>query len=383
LELISKRLILLKPQKEIQNQSFLKRSLFNIVLSPFSVVYGAVVAFRNLLFDAEILKSLMFDIPTICVGNLAVGGTGKTPHTEYLLDLLSPRFKIATLSRGYKRTSKGYLLAQEPIDSLQIGDEPYQIYRKYSKVKVAVAEKRVEGMNNLVQHEDLDVVILDDAYQHRYVTPGLSILLTDYSRLYTDDCLLPAGRLRESASNAKRADIIVVTKCPENLNALDIRLVKNSIPLTEKQSLFLSSLSYGDLYPIFPKYVENPVCQQELGDGNFNIILVAGIVKPEPLAKHLGAFAKRLKTIYFADHHHFTKKDFDDIQFQFEHAFFSHKLIVVTEKDAARILCNPFFPDALKPYIYAIPIKVKILQNETESFNQKIMKYVIENPRIR
>lgn len=217
-------------------------------LYPASWLYGAAVMMRNKLFDWEVLQSKSFDIPIISVGNLAVGGTGKTPHTEYLIKSLCNQYNVAVLSRGYKRHTKGYVLATPESTARSIGDEPYQMHQKFPSVTVAVDEKRCHGIEKLLalQKPSIDVILLDDAFQHRYVKPGLSILLTDYHRLFCDDTLLPAGRLREPISGKNRAQIVIVTKCPQDIKPIDYNIITKRLNLYPYQQLFFSSFRYGN-----------------------------------------------------------------------------------------------------------------------------------------
>ena len=223
-------------------------------LYPVSWIYGAVVVMRNKLFDWGIFRSKSFDVPVICFGNLAVGGTGKTPHTEYLIKLLHDKYQVAVLSRGYKRRTKGYVLATPQCTAKTIGDEPYQMYTKFSSVTLAVDEKRCHGIEKLLKLKEpsTDVILLDDAFQHRHVKAGLNILLTDYHRLFCDDTLLPAGRLREPVSGKNRAQIVIVTKCPQDIKPIDYNIITKRLNLYPYQQLFFSSFRYGNLQPVFP-----------------------------------------------------------------------------------------------------------------------------------
>lgn len=223
-------------------------------LYPVSWIYGAVVTVRNKLFDWGFLRSKSFDVPVICIGNLSVGGTGKTPHTEYLIKLLRNSYHVAVLSRGYKRHSRGYVLATSQSTARSIGDEPYQMYTKFPSVTQAVDENRCHGIEQLlaIKEPSVEVVLLDDAFQHRYVKPGLSILLTDYHRLFCDDTLLPAGRLRESVNGKNRAQIVIVTKCPQDIKPIDYNIITKRLNLYPYQQLYFSSFRYGNLQPVFP-----------------------------------------------------------------------------------------------------------------------------------
>ncbi len=345
-----------------------------ILLFPFALLYGLITGIRNFLFDKGVLRSTEVDVPTICIGNLTVGGTGKTPHTEYVLSALQQQGRIAVLSRGYKRLTKGFQLAGQETDAATIGDEPYQIHRKYPNVVVAVDEQRVHGVHELtVRFPDLKAVVLDDAFQHRHIRPGLSILLTDYARLYTRDFLLPAGRLRERRKGSRRADLIVVSKCPPDLTADEMNRIRTEIAPHIGQQVFFSSLRYKPLQAVFPG--ANATFTPS---GDTGILLVAGIVSPQAIVGHLRPHAACVETLFFPDHHRFTPHDFETIQKKFVAMNFREKIIVVTEKDAARLL-SANYPDALKKVTYALPVEVFFLNNEDIVFTQKINYYVKEN----
>lgn len=354
-------------------------------LYPISWLYGMVIALRNKLFDWGYLRSKSFSIPVICIGNLAVGGTGKTPHTEYLIRLLQKRhFNIAVLSRGYKRASKGYLLATSESNVKALGDEPYQMKAKFSDIRVAVDKNRCHGIEQLLLLKDptVDVVLLDDAFQHRYVNAGLNILLTDYHRLFCEDALLPAGRLRESEKGKERAQIIIVTKCPEDIKPIDFNIIGKRLNLFPYQKLFFSTLQYGRLLPLFP---ETGNKERELSSLQKDevVLLVTGIASPAPLRKKLEEQTPHVKSLPFDDHHNFTDGDIQQIGEQFSQLKGESKLIITTEKDAARLCHHPAMNDTLKPFIYMLPIEIKILQDQQDTFNQNIIEYARAHSRNR
>ena len=360
----------------------MKKNSTHIALLPLSLLYGTITLLRNWLFDVNILKSTPFKIPIISIGNLSVGGTGKTPHTEFLLSILQNDWKTAVLSRGYKRKTKGFYLADIESNAAKLGDESFQIYRKHPKTVVAVDEKRVHGVCCLQSaHPDLQVVVLDDAYQHRYLQPGLSILLTDYHHLYSRDSILPLGRLREKRSGSKRANIIIVTKCPDDIRPIDMRLIETELAIEHKQNLFFSSFRYQEITPVFPKSVTKKRTLLTLQKNRSGILLVAGIVSPQAIVAHLEAYTDAVETLFFPDHHRFKQKDFNLIVKSLDAITTTDKILLVTEKDAARLISNPLFPEKLKARTYALPIKVEILQNEEALFTQKILEYVVENSR--
>ena len=360
----------------------MKKLVKHIILFPIALLYGIVTGIRNWLFDQEILSSTSFNIPTISVGNLSVGGTGKTPHTELILSILQSEWKTAVLSRGYKRKTKGFLLADTKSTSQTIGDEPFQIFLKFPDVTVAVDEKRVHGVRILMDRiPDLQAVVLDDAFQHRYIQPGLSILLTDYAHLYSQDMVLPAGRLREWKSGSKRANIIVVTKCPEDMKPIDMRVFETELKPENNQLLFFSCFKYNEIIPVFPQSDFEEWTFQKIKETNAEILLVAGIVSPKPILEKLEKYTTKVNTLFFEDHHAFQIKDFNSINKQFDSISTADKIILVTEKDAARLVTNTNFPDALKSRTFALPIRVEILHNQETLFIQKIKNYVIENSR--
>ncbi|ERI85268.1 tetraacyldisaccharide 4'-kinase [Bacteroides pyogenes F0041] len=358
-------------------------------LYPVSWLYGAVVRIRNKFFDWGVLQSKSFDAPIICIGNLAIGGTGKTPHTEYLIKLLHRKYRVAVLSRGYKRKSKGYVKATAESTAYTIGDEPYQMYVKYPSIVMAVDENRCHGIEKLLALKDptVDVVLLDDAFQHRYVKPGLNILLTDYNRLFCDDALLPAGRLREPVDGKNRAQIVIVTKCPENIKPIDYNIITKRIGLYPYQQLYFSSFRYGDLKPAFSSGAQDTHRGSETiplsALTNTEVVLVTGIASPADIKEKLKEHTATIEMISFDDHHQFTHRDLQFIRNRFEKLNSKERLIITTDKDISRLIANQALDEALKPFIYILPIEVEILQNQQNKFNQHIINYVRENSRNR
>lgn len=352
-------------------------------LLPLSYLYGWGVSVRNKLYDWNWKKANSFDLPVICIGNLSVGGTGKTPHTEYLIRLLQQNgLQVATLSRGYKRHTKGYLLADAHSSAAQIGDEPCQMKRKFPEVQVAVDEDRCHGIEQLRQlrHPPIDVVLLDDAFQHRAVKAGLNILLTDYNRLFCDDCLLPAGRLRESISGKNRAQLVIVTKCPDNIKPIDFNIISKKLNLYPYQKLFFSGFRYGDLQPL-----GNPDNRRSRPlkhfTGEEEILLVTGIASPTPLVEKLKQYTPHVKLLAFDDHHDFTPRDLKLITEQLLRMKEGKRYLITTEKDAVRLAAHPHFNETLKNGSYLLPIEIEILQNQQEIFNQNIIGYVRTHSR--
>ncbi len=344
------------------------------LLFPISLIYSIIVLIRNKCYDWGIFKSTKFNLPVISVGNLSVGGTGKTPHVENIVRLLKPDFNIAVLSRGYKRKTKGFVMATNQSTSLDIGDEPLQIKKKYKKITVAVHENRVKGINEIIKQEpNTEVIILDDAFQHRAVKPSLSILLTDFHNLYPEDYTLPVGTLRELRCGAKRADIIVVTKTTKVLSPITIRRVSSLIKPRKHQQLFFSYINYGKLCPL-------PGLNIPVPEGNINtILLFTGIANTYPLREHVLKMTNHLEIIKFGDHHKFTKKDYHKIKQTFENIYTKNKILITTEKDAMRIAI-PKIPNILAGLpIFYIPIETKIHKEFRKDFNEQIRQNVRKN----
>ena len=347
-------------------------------LIPLSWIYGLVVWWRNQLFEMGVLKQHSFSIPIISVGNITVGGSGKTPHVEYLVNLLKDKVQVAVLSRGYKRKSKGYVLADETTSITDIGDEPFQIKHKFPNIYVAVDKMRARGINRLTTDDatnNVDVILLDDAYQHRYVRTGINILLVDYHRLIIYDKLLPAGRLREPLSGKNRADIVIITKCPKDLTPLEFRILTKTMNLYAYQELFFTTLNYGNLQPIFdgePKQLD--VIR------DFHVLLLTGIAFPQQLEEDLKPFGAHLSTMMFGDHHWFTPKDIERINCRFDEMP-EPKIIITTEKDAARLYNIEGLSDAVRQNIYSLPIGIRFMLDRTDDFNTKIISYVRKNSR--
>lgn len=351
-------------------------------LYPASFLYGIGVNMRNKLFDWNILRSKSFNIPVICIGNLAVGGTGKTPHIEYLIRLLQDEFQVAVLSRGYKRGSKGYILAASESGASAIGDESYQIKNKFPNVCVAVDKNRRHGIEELcrLNKPNVDVVLLDDAYQHRYVQAGIDILLTDYNCLFCNDALLPAGSLREPARGKNRAHIVIVTKCPEYIKPIDYNIIIKRLGLYPYQKLYFSTLEYGDLTPVFPG-VGNGKMKPERLEADCKVLLVTGIASPVKIIEEIQKYTREIDVLTFGDHHRFSEKDLQQIRQRFERLGGEKKIIITTEKDAARLVCHPKLSEELKEHIYALPVYVKMLKNRQNTFDQHIINYVRKNKR--
>lgn len=349
-------------------------------LSPFSLIYGLGVQLRNKLFDLDILQSKSYDIPILSVGNITVGGTGKTPLIEYLIRLLAPSYRIAILSRGYKRKTRGFILADSSSTAKDIGDEPFQIKHKFPEITVAVDANRQRGIERLMQlTPEIDVILLDDAFQHRYVTPSISILLSDYNRMIYEDKLLPYGRLREPIREKSRAQIVIVTKCPKEIKPIDFRIISKRLQLYPYQRLYFTGLSYDELVPVFPNDNDVPISTNNLSQ--HEVLLVTGIASPQPFIQYIQGFAPKAAYLCFPDHHSFSAKDIDKIQNKLLEMSNkqSFPCIIVTEKDAARLIHNPYLTDTLKQHLFYLPLKVCFLQNQGTVFDTQIKDIIVKN----
>lgn len=318
-------------------------------------------------------------MPVISVGNITVGGSGKTPHVEYLIRLLHNKYRVAVLSRGYKRKTKGYILASNDSTMSDIGDEPYQMHSKFKDINVAVDRNRCNGIERITtdsKTKDTDVILLDDAYQHRYVKPGINILLVDYHRLIIYDKLLPAGRLRESKEGKTRADIVIVTKCPKDLKPMSFRVLSRAMNLFPYQQLYFTCLQYGNLESLFGNETRslNDIKQNE------NILLLTGIASPEQMLEDLKPYCKNITPLRFSDHHQFNDDDVEKINEAFA-SLPSPRTIITTEKDATRLENLEGLSEEVRKSIYTLPIEVKIMLDQQEKFDEVIMSYVQKNSR--
>ena len=345
------------------------------LLAPLSWLYAIVLGIRHWLYDCGILKSRSFSVPTICIGNLALGGTGKTPHTEYLIRLLKDKANVAVLSRGYGRKSTGFILANEDTPYEQIGDEPLQYRLKFNNITVAVDEDRCDGVSNLMRMEQApEVILLDDAYQHRKIKPGLNILLTEYYNIYKKDMLVPAGNLRDIKCAAKRADIIIVTKSPRVLLPYDKRDVVNVINAKPYQKIFFTYIDFQKLTPINQMAKDTPLQNMK------SVYLFCGIANPYPLEDHLKRKYNTLITNYFGDHHCFTDSDIDMILSGFDSVIGKNKIIVTTEKDLMRLTNSSYINRFDNVPLFTIPIEVRFNdEKEEETFKNLILNYVGKN----
>lgn len=339
-----------------------------LLLFPVSLVAGLYITIRNLLYDRGWLKTTTFNMPLICVGNLSMGGTGKSPMTEYLLRLLAPRFPMAVLSRGYKRKTKGYLLAGTDTTALEIGDEPMQFHKKFPEVAVAVGEARIEAIPQLLHDRpNTKAIILDDAFQHRSITAGLNIVLTDFSNPYWHDTYLPTGDLRDNRFSARRAAIIIVTKCPANLEESVRTAYTRRIRPHANQKVFFTTIDYGKPYHISTRQETDLTKDLEL-------LLVSGIANPLPLKLHLEESVDFYLEKNYNDHHIFSIDDWHEIVEKFNALEGSRKIILTTEKDAVRL---EKFGDLLKSVpIYVIPITHRFLFEQQEVFDRTVLDFI-------
>lgn len=338
------------------------------VLIPFSLLYGGIIKIRNLLFDKNILRSAKFDFPLICVGNLAVGGTGKTPMVEYIIKLLQDKYEVATLSRGYKRKTKGFFIANDKTTSEDIGDEPMQMHNKFPDVTVAVAEERVMGIPQLLYEKpSTQIIILDDAFQHREVRAGLNILLTDSKNLYSQDFLLPAGNLRDVKSSSGRADIIIVTKCEPGITDKEKQDIIQQLNPLNSQKIYFTAIEYKSLFHLFSqkKYQLDHSC---------SALLVTGIANPEPVKDVFKNFVSGYQILNFRDHHNFSLEDIKQIKDEFSKIENDNKIIVTTEKDAVRLI--KFEKELGNLPIYVLPISHHFLFDEALKFEKDILAFI-------
>ena len=343
-----------------------------ILLLPISLLYHIVLTIRHKLYDWHILKGTRFEKPVICVGNLNLGGTGKTPHTEYLIKLLKDDYRVATLSRGYGRKTKGFKLAESTSTFEDLGDEPLQYFRKFANLLVAVDEDRVDGTRKLLCSPNrAEVVLLDDAFQHRRIKAGLNILLTEYQHLYCDDFLFPAGTLRDVKSAAQRAHIIVVSKSPKELDEHEKKRISSKLKPDKEQKVFFSYLDYAPLLPL------NEKAKQISVNEAVSVLAFCGIAHPELFVEELKKHHKTVDFLSFADHHAYTENEVNNILKRFESLSGEKKIIVTTEKDAARLTNSPYLCQFETDPLFVLPVSVRF--HEEEKFNEEILKYVREN----
>jgi tetraacyldisaccharide 4'-kinase len=343
-----------------------------ILLLPFSLIYGLIVYIRNWMFDKNLFRSATFNLPIICIGNLSVGGTGKSPMVEFLIGKLQRKFRLAVLSRGYKRKTRGYALAGPQSTALEIGDEPMQFFNKFPDLTIAVGEERMVAIPQLLHDKpDTRVIILDDAFQHRWVLAGFNILLTDYNNLFTRDWFLPTGDLRDLKKSARRADIIVVTKCPPDLSLAEKNQLTKEIKPTVKQQIFFSAISYGQPYQVITR--ENWKMNKST-----EVLLISGIANPGPLKKHLEEKFNGYDELAYSDHHIFTIDDLNFILKRFNQIQSPEKILLTTEKDAVRL--QKFSQQLRDLPFFVMPIQPVFLFHEENQFTSLITTFIQEFP---
>ncbi len=337
------------------------------LLYPFALLYGGITWIRNRLYDSGFFSSVVFDVPVISVGNLSAGGTGKTPHIEYLVRLLQPHYTVATMSRGYKRATRGFILADDAVNAQTIGDEPMQYYTKFPGLVVSVAEERMTGIPDLLtQRPDVEVILLDDAYQHRTVKPGLNILLTEYSSPFYSDHVLPYGRLREQRSGYRRADVIVVSKCPPDMAQSEAEQVIQRIRPLPHQQVFFSCIRYGTLYDLWEGTPVDPAAH--------SVVLVCGIANPGPLIRTVSQAAENVRVMTFPDHHYFSDGDLEKIHTAFRESG-SKGMVVTTEKDAQRLRLHGEKLRQWQLPVAVLPVEVGFLFGQGSVFNGSVIRY--------
>ncbi len=341
---------------------------FRILLFPFALLFWVGISLRNWLYNKKILSSTGFGLPIVCIGNLSTGGTGKSPMVEYMIGFMNDRFKLATLSRGYKRKTKGYALAGEGTTALEIGDEPMQFHLKFPAIGVAVGEERLLAIPQLLHDRpETQVIILDDAFQHRAIKAGLNVLLTDYNNLFTRDFYLPTGDLRDQKRSYKRADILVVTKCVVDLDQSQKEKLTHELKPLPGQTIFFTAIKYGDPYHITTG-IKIPL------HTHTEILLVTGIANPSPLQEMLEEHSNSYHMLSYPDHHIFTIDDLREIKKKFETFRMADKMILTTEKDAVRLA--KFNNEISGLPFYVIPVKHYFLFNEAARFEQIVIDFV-------
>ncbi len=343
--------------------------LIKILVSPISVIYGISIWFRNLSYDLGIVKTSQFNIPVIGIGNLSMGGAGKTPHIEYLIRLLSPYLSVATLSRGYKRKTVGFLIVGAQDSALTVGDEPFMYHLKHKNITVSVAESRSLGIPQLLSaNPDIKTILLDDHFQHRSVQAGLSILLTDYSNPYDKDFLLPVGQLREWPMAAKRADIIIVTKCPPALDISEQKAWKHRLKVTQNQQIHFSYYHYLEPYSILTGERRNISSFD-------NVLLLSSIANVAYLHSYLVSKVNKVELATYEDHHLYTPHEVSILNLRLQQLS-GNAAIISTEKDATRLMLHKDYIVAQQLNIFLLPIEVRFVQN-AESFDDKVKDFLL------
>lgn len=351
----------------------MNNTITKILLAPFTLLFGIGVSLRKLAYRTGLLKSIRFDFPIISVGNLNVGGTGKSPHVAYLAKVLSPYINVGMLSRGYKRKTKGFHYVAMNNTVEEVGDEPLQFKLRHPDTLVAVNESRIQGVFKMLgDYQDLQVILMDDAYQHLSITPNLNILLTEYNRPYTNDFLLPSGRLREGKSGAERADIVIVTKCPDDLNQGDKLAWEKDLQLLPNQRLYFSKFKYAK-----PYYLFNPSYIYSLSD-ELEVLVFCAIANTDYLENYLAKTVKKAKIMKFPDHHFFTNSELGNLKAQFDLLETPQKIIITTEKDAMRLRLHQDYIIESKLPIFVLPVDVDFLFDETKKIEADVKQFLLD-----
>lgn len=355
-----------------------KHRKYGLFLYPLSLLYGFIVGFRHLLFNLNILHTREFSIPVISVGNITVGGTGKTPHVEYLAGLLKQEFITATLSRGYKRKTHGYREVTPSSTTREVGDEPLQISRNHPEITVSVDEKRAHGIGQLLadKAKKIQVIVLDDAFQHRYVKPGMSILLIDYNRPIKEDYLLPFGNLREREHHKNRANVVIVTKMPAEIKPIERRILEKDLSLFPYQTLYFTSIKYKNPVTLFPGKIS--ATNFSFSKNKYHVLLITGIACPEDLLRHIKRFSLSVTHLPFKDHYSFKEKDLKKMADTFQQIS-GEKVLITTEKDSLRLSDSPGKKWIEELPIFYIPIEIDFLYGDKSRFNKQITEYVRKN----
>lgn len=347
--------------------------MFKFLLAIISSLYGCVVKVRNYLFDSGMIASTEYDIPIICVGNLTVGGTGKTPVSEMLISNLASKYNVALLSRGYKRRTKGYLEVTPEMGFLKVGDEPKQIKLKFPNIVVSVCEKRREGIAQIREdHPEVNLIILDDGFQHRYVEAWANIILMDYSRPIYHDKFLPLGNLRDSVAQLSRANIVIVTKCPSDMSSLQKRIVQSNLGLFPFQKLYFAEQIQGQLKPIFSE-----VADAQVRDGA-NVIAMSGIGNPSSFVASLRKRFNVVEQLSYPDHHPYRMRDLHKINSLLD-ASPEDTIIITTEKDAVKLTNGSRIPERIQKVLYYLPIEIRFQDSEQDMFLENILLYAKSN----
>lgn len=346
-----------------------------ILLAPFAALYGLGVKLRHKLYDCKAFKSTEFDIPIVCVGNITVGGTGKTPMTELLVQALSGKYNVAVLSRGYKRQSKGFVMVETTSSFKRVGDEPKQIKLKFPNVVVAVCEDRVEGVNLIRKYKkEVNLIILDDAFQHRKIEAWVNVILMDYNRPIYEDKFLPVGRLRDSIDQMDRANIVICTKCPKNMTPFDMRVVSKNLELMPYQHLFFTKIISSEPSPLFPDFATTAP------KAGSKVIAMAGIASPSGFLSYLSKKYTLVNKHIFSDHYTFKLKDIEALQAEID-ASPEDTYIVMTEKDAVKLIASKRISDRLRAKMFYISISHQFVDGAQIEFERLLLQYVRENQK--